>query len=283
MTDVTADSRFCIETETLHIPSLTKTYRLFQMSDSHMSPDSPLDTEEDREKAARQREIWMAHGNGLTQEENVLSLTAYARTLAADCLLFAGDMTDFPSVGTADAAKTMFDAAGPYLYAPGNHEQAHRFPAFFAPAMNGDPALQVQELGELRLVAVDNAAHSVEDRVIEALETILHGDKPVILLHHTPLDHPTLRPDAEAYWQDVTYFLFGGTGDGKNVRRYVQLLTEERTQLKAVVAGHLHLKHVDTFPNGVTQFVSAPALAGYARVIEVKGSEKGNEKMKNEK
>lgn len=272
MLDVTADSRFRVERETLIIPSLNRRYCLFQMSDSHMSPDSPLDSDEDRKKAARQREVWMAHGNGLTQEENCLSLTAYARTLRADRLLFAGDMTDFPSVGTADAAKALFDKAGPYLYAPGNHEQAHRFPAFFAPAMNGDPALQMQELGELRLVAVDNAAHSVEDRVIEALETVLRGDKPVILLHHTPLDHPTLRPDAEAYWQDVTYFLFGGTGDGKNVERYVRLLTEERTQLKAIVAGHLHLSHVDTFQNGVTQFVSAPTLAGYARVIEVKGT-----------
>ncbi len=271
MLDVTNDSRFRVEHETLLIPSLRGSYRLFQMSDSHMSPDSPLDSEEDRKKAAHQRAVWMAHGNGLTQEENFDALTAHGRALRSDRFLLAGDMTDFPSVGTAAEAKTMFDRVGNYLYAAGNHEQAHRFPAFFAPAMGGDPAFQMQELGELRLVAVDNAAHSVPDRVIDALTDVLHGDKPVILLHHTPLDHPTLRPDAEAYWQDVTYFLFGGTGDGENVERYVRLLTEERTQLKAIVAGHLHLSHVDTFANGVTQFVSAPALAGYARVIEVHG------------
>ncbi|MBQ4618037.1 MAG: metallophosphoesterase [Clostridia bacterium] len=271
MLDVTKDARFRIDRDTLVIDGLQRSYRLFQLSDSHMSPDSPLDTDEHREKAAHLREVWMQHGNGLSQEDNFRALTAYGRSLQCDRFLFAGDMTDFPSPGTASVAKTMFDEAGAYLYTPGNHEQAFRFPSYFEAIANGDPAFQVTELEELRLVAVDNAAHGVPDRVIEALTDVLYGDKPVILLQHTPLDCPTLRPFAEDYWQDVTYFLFGLPGEGDNIDTYVRLLTKEKTQLKAVVAGHLHLSHVDTFENGVTQFVSAPCLAGYARVIDIQG------------
>lgn len=265
------DNRFRVVRETLTIDGLNNTYRFMQLSDSHMSPDSPLDSDEDRQKAAKLREIWMGHGNGLTQEENFLSLTAYGRQQEVDLFVYAGDMTDFPSVGTAAEAKTMYDAAGPYFYAPGNHEQAFRFPAFFEAATNGDPAFQVMELGELRLVAVDNAAHSVPDRVMDRLKAVLYGDKPVILLHHTPIDCDTLHPDAERYWEDLTYFLFGLPGAGENVDEYIRLLTKETTQLKAILAGHLHYDHVDTFENGVTQYISAPCLAGFGRILDIRG------------
>ena len=269
MFDVTTDARFRVERETLHIDGLTRSYRLMQLSDSHLNPDSPLDSEEDRQKAAHLREVWMQHGNGIPAADNFEALVAYDKAQQADLFVFAGDMTDFPSVGTAAAGKDLYATAGDYLYAPGNHEQAFRFPEYFRDATNGDPALQVRDLGELRFVAVDNAAHSVPDRVMNELETILRGDKPVILLHHTPLDCPTLYPDAVAYWQDVTYFLFGKPGNGENVERYIRLLTQEQTQLKAVIAGHLHLAHVDTFENGVTQLISAPCLAGYGRIIDI--------------
>jgi len=271
MIDFMTDDRFCIERETLRIDGLQNTYRLMQLSDSHLNLDSPLDSGEDREKAAHLRDVWMNHGNGIAAEDNYDALVAYGKEQGTDLFVFAGDMTDFPSVGTAAAGKAKYDEAGAYLYAPGNHEQAHRFPDYYTAATGGDPALQVLDLGELRFVAVDNAAHSVEDRVMDALETLLRGDKPVILLHHTPIDCDTLHPAALAHWQDVTYFLFGLPGDGKNIERYIRLITKEKTQLKAVIAGHLHMAHVDTFENGVTQYISAPCLTGYGRMIEITG------------
>ena len=54
----------------------------------------------------------------------------------------------------------------------------------------------------------------------------------------------------------------------ENAKAYHRLLTEEHTQLQAVIAGHLHLAHTDIFPNGVPQFISAPCLAGYAAIID---------------
>lgn len=269
MIDITTDARFRIEHETLHIDGLKNTYRLMQLSDSHLNPDSPLDSDEHREKAAHLREVWMKHGNGIPAEDNFDALVAYGKDCQTDMFMLAGDMTDFPSVGTADEGKKLYDQTGAYLYAPGNHEQAHRFPAYYTAATNGDPSFQVIELDELRLVAVDNAAHSVPDAVIEKLEAVLHGDKPVILLHHTPVECESLLPDAIAYWQDVTYFMFGRPGNGENIERYVDLLTKQKTQLRAVIAGHLHLSHVDTFENGVTQYISAPCLAGYGRIIDI--------------
>lgn len=263
--------RYRIDRERVVIPGLSRTYRVLQLADSHMSPDSPLDSDEMRKKAAKHREVWMAHGNGVPQEDNFAHFAELAKEEAVDLAVLCGDMTDFPSVGTADEGAKRYAMLGNYLYVPGNHEQGIRFPELFAAATRGDPALQVVDLGELRFVGVDNGCHTVSDDVIDKLDALLHGDRPVILVHHIPVDCETLHPAAVNYWEDVTYFLFGLSGTGDNIDRYNRLVREDRTQLCAVLAGHLHFDHVDRFENGVTQYVAAPCLAGYGRILEFTG------------
>ncbi len=272
MLDALHDDRFHIDRETLIVPGLTRTYRFMQLSDSHMSPDSPLDDDATRQKAAEHRAVWMGHGNGLTQEENFEALAAVGHAENVDLFLLAGDMTDFPSVGTADEGTKLYHRMlGRYLYVPGNHEQGVRYPDYYAACTGGTPALQVVELDELTLVGVDNGCHTIDDATMDALERVAHGNKPVVLLHHVPVDCDTLHPAAVDYWQDVTYFLFGASGEGDNIDRYNRLVREEKNAICAVVAGHLHFAHVDIFANGVPQYVSAPTLAGYARILEIKG------------
>ncbi len=265
------DPRFRLDRETLVIPELKNTYRILQLADSHMSPDSPLDTDDMREKAAKHREVWMAHGNGVPQEDNVREFAALVNKEAIDLSALCGDMTDFPSVGTAAEGVNYYEMFGNYLYVPGNHEQGIRFPDYYAAATRGNPAFQVVDLGELVFVGIDNGCHTVTDDAIDALERVLHGDKPVILAHHIPVDCDTLHPAAVDYWEDVTYFLFGLSGKGDNIDRYNRLIREEKTQLRAVLAGHLHFDHIDRFENGVPQYVAAPCLAGYGRILEIKG------------
>jgi len=265
------DPRFHIDRSTLSVDGLQRTYRILHLSDAHMNPDSPLDSDEARSKAAEHREVWMRHGNGITQEENFRRLVAFGKQEQADLFVFAGDMTDFPSPGTAAAGKALYDTAGNYLYVIGNHEGVKEHYALFEPATNGNPLVQVKDLGELRIVGVDNASHTVDKAVLDTLCDVLYGDKPVIIVHHTPLSTPTLRPDAIAYWQDISYFLFGEQGLDENAKEYVRLLTAEHTQLRAVLCGHLHIAHADTFENGVVQYISAPALTGYGHLLTITG------------
>lgn len=262
------DPRYRIDRETVKV-GLKKPLRLMQLSDAHMSLDSPLDDAKTREKAQKHRDVWMQHGNGVSQLENFETLTAYGREQGVDLFVYAGDMADFPSVGTADEAVAAMNRAGRYVFAPGNHEYAHLHPDLYKAGTRGNPAFQAVDLGEVMLAAVDNAAHSVPDEVMASLKAVLYGDKPVILLHHTPVSCETLRPAAVDYWQDVTYFLFGESGKGENIDEYIRLVSREKTRLVAVIAGHLHFSHVDVFENGVPQFVSAPCLAGYGRILDV--------------
>ncbi len=260
-----------IDRDTLIIDGLQHTYRIMQLSDAHMSPDSPLDSDENRQKAAHLREVWMKHGNGLPQEDNFHRLCAVGKEEAVDLFAFAGDMTDFPSIGTAAAGRALYEKAGEYLYVLGNHEGGEAHYPLYEAATGGDPAVQVKDVGELRFVGVDNASHTVSDRALQTLADVLYGDKPVIVVHHTPLDAATLRPAAVAYWQDVSYFLFGEAGMDDNAAAYARLLSQEKTRLVAVLSGHLHLAHADMLENGVMQYVSAPCLAGYGRILTIKG------------
>lgn len=272
MLNALTDPRFRIDRETLVIEGLTRRYRFMQLSDSHLSPDSPLDSDEVRAKAAHQREVWLAHGNRIDLEEDFKALAAVGRAEQVDLFLLAGDMTDFPSVGTAHEAKALFDRElGTYFYVPGNHEAGIKYPAYYAALTNGNPAVQVLDCGELTLVGIDNGLHDVTDEALATLERVAHGDKPVILVHHTPIDCETLHPAAERFWEDPTYFLFGAPGGGKNVERYIELVSREKTAIKAVIAGHMHYDHIDVFENGVTQYISAPALGGYGRILEITG------------
>lgn len=264
--------KYTVEHETLIIEGLKGSYRIMQLSDSHMSLDSELDDEKTRERAEKQREVWRQHGNGLSQLENFRTLVEYGKENGVDMFLFAGDMADFQSKGTAHEAYLEFEKVGKYMYVLGNHETGKKFYEFYLESTNNSPEFQVMELGELLIVGIDNGLHSVSDEVMEKLEKLFGGDRPVIFMHHVPLDCETLHPDAVKFWADVKYFLFGLSGDGKNVKEYYELLGEKKTNLKAVIAGHLHFAHVDTLPNGVPQYVSAPCLAGYGRIIDIKGN-----------
>ena len=266
------DPRFRVERETLVIPGLQHTYRVLHIADSHLNPDSPLDTDEIRQKAAKHREVWMQHGNGIEAADNMAAFSSLAAEEAVDLTVMCGDMTDFPSIGTADEGARCYETFGRYLYVPGNHEQGIRFPDYYRAATNGDPAFQMLDLGDVVFVGIDNGCHSVTNEALDALERVLHGDKPVILAHHIPIDCETLHPAAVDYWQDVTYFLFGLSGNGDNIERYIRLVSQEHTQLRAVLCGHLHFSHIDRFENGVTQYVAAPTMAGYGRVITITGA-----------
>ncbi len=263
-----------IVNERLVIPGLQHTYRLLQISDTHMCPDSPLDSDEVRSEAKASRESWTDADFGMTLEELFLQLVAYGRKNSVDVYVFPGDIVDFLSPGIVEYMKTFLeDQTGVRLYVPGNHETGDD--GFLFSAFADDPKLQILELGELRLVGINNAEHMVEDATMDALEAVLNGDKPVILVHHIPLQTPSLIKGIDAFWGGGdTYFRFGGANsDDPRVVRYQTLLQKKTTRLVAVMAGHVHFSHTDTFENGVVQYVSGAGCNGHARLLTICGEE----------
>ena len=260
-----------IKNEKLVVPGLQHTYRILHITDAHMCPDSPLDSEEVRRNAQYSRMEWTDEEFGLTLEEMFLRLAAYGSENHVDMCVLSGDIADFLSPGIVECMTGLLEQAGCCLYVPGNHETDDDCVLFSAFAE--DPQMQIAELGELRLVGVNNADHMVTDAVLDKLETTLNSDKPVILVNHVPLVTPSLIEGVDAFWgKGTTHFWFGGVNaEDPRVQRYLTLLQRTQTRLAAVMAGHVHFAHTDTFENGVVQYVGGAGCNGHVRLLTVSG------------
>ena len=180
--------KYKIEQDTLVIPGLKKQYCILQISDSHICFESELDDETTWEKSRKMATIWTSVGNGLSQRENFDNLIEYGRELRCDCFVFSGDMVDFASRGNIHEIFRVYETVGNYFVIPGNHDTGSIYYQYCMEKMNQSPDIQVKELGELLLVGIDNGTESISDHVLQKLETLLFGDRPVLLVHHVPLD-----------------------------------------------------------------------------------------------
>ncbi|MBE6637767.1 MAG: hypothetical protein E7618_08215 [Ruminococcaceae bacterium] len=264
--------KYKIEWDTLVIPGLQGQYRILQISDSHICFESELDDEASREKGRKMAAIWTSVGNGLSQRENFDNLVDYGHEIGCDCFVFSGDMVDFASRGNVHEVFRIYETVGDYFVIPGNHDTGHYFYRHFLKTTNQSPDIQVKELGELLLVGIDNGKQSISDHMLKELEILLSGDRPVLLVHHVPLDNETLHVDAARLLKDsLPYYLLGMRGEGVNIEAYYDLLSKRHTSLKAILAGHLHFSHRDLLPNGVPQYVTGACLNGCARILCIQG------------
>lgn len=265
--------KYKIEQDTLIIPGLQGRYRILQISDSHICFESELDDEAAWEKGRKMATIWTRVGNGLSQRENFDNLIEYGHEIGCDCFVFSGDMVDFASKGNIHEIFRAYETVGNYFVIPGNHDTGPHFYQYFLKETNQSPDIQVKELGELLLVGIDNGKQSISDRVLKELERLLSGNRPVLLVHHVPLDNETLHVDAARLLKDsLPYYLLGMRGNGLNIEAYYDLLSKRRTSLKAILAGHLHFSHCDQLPNGVPQYVTGTCLNGCVRILDIQGA-----------
>lgn len=261
---------FCLDEQTITIPGLTRTYTIVQISDAHLCPDSDLDNDTQREKNARARKMW-ATPTGASQEEMLAAARAYAEEIGADLFCCTGDMINACFPGNFAALREGLCGCDRLLYAPGNHEEIPAHRADVNAAYPHDLGFRACDLGEIIVAAVDNSTHSIADDDFARLKALLAGDKPVILTQHVPLDQPQLCIEGAKKWKDLSYFIFGRSGSWAHTAEYYDLLTKQQTALRAVLCGHLHIRNIEAFENGVNQYVAAPCFDGFMRVVTVRG------------
>ncbi len=262
---------FNIDKVKIRIEGLKKRYTLVHISDCHISTDSPLDTDEQRETARKSQKVWKTF-NGDTLDGVMADAVQYGIDINADAICCTGDIVDQFTKGIFADAKKVFDMSDKCIYVMGNHEGG-RWHEEYKQITGDDTQIQVRELDEIVIVSVDNSAHELMPHAFEKLKCIIAGEKPVILLQHVPLYQPSLFEKGEDFWGkgNLTYFIFDEDCKWDKKREYYELLTKEKTSLKAILAGHMHLTHADTFENGVVQMVAAPCFTGYIRVVEISG------------
>ena len=251
---------------------------VWHFSDIHLSEYDALSTEEEVLRAKEASEGWeetrryFAVKNGEPWEpeqrvpaaEHLKALLELAKT--GDALLVAGDMSEYISPANMRCLDEAF--AGfpiPWLAVCGNHDPADQIPEGHVYSRIREE-VQVLELEDMVILGLDDSQRQISQAQLEALEKLLKGEKPVLILMHVPLSTPENREILEECGE---YFRLDHPQAGPEVARFLELIRENTEKIVAVMAGHLHFGNVSELVPGVTQYVSSQGILGNINRYEI--------------
>lgn len=217
-----------------------------------------------------------------------------SNALGVDATVLTGDIIHFPAWAGLEALEAEIGVLqAPYLYTLGNHDwhfahlpwgEATRAAHYgrFARLTDPGPAAQVQRLGDVLLVALDNSTYQVDEAQVEFLRRQLETGLPCLLFIHIPVDIPTLRSAVVERWQAPIVM---GAEDGWDQESRKKWLTDGvrpatrdfmelirgagAANLVGIFCGHVHFVHADAFAPERVQYITRPGFEGGYRQIRL--------------
>ncbi len=265
-----------ILTEEIVLPGLTKEYDFLFLTDTHVVAESDTDTAQEKE-SARERAPQFVNEEGTSSKEQFPVWIDHANKTKYDAVLFGGDIIDSPTAGNIDLlGKQTERLKMPYLYTPGNHDWTQPWEYMTAtaeveylpklsPYMNDSPRIQVLDVGEIRLIAVDNSSNQIHPEVIDRYEELLQTDKPVIVLLHVPLLTQSVLGRAREVWSTPVVLgggNYGGIYPDEYSEKFVELTAAADSPVELVLAGHVHFYDKD-YIEGEKKVLQIVGPAGY--------------------
>lgn len=264
-----------------------KPFVAFHMSDNHVCLADERD--DDRKIAlAERRERSFCGEDGPGTAETAEELITAAKKENA-LLIHTGDLIDFVSRKNLDFAKRYFDGVDAVMCA-GNHEfslyvgEAWEDEAYKAQslgkvkkAMPDGIIFGVKEINGVRFITLDDSYYYILPELYTKTAEALEGDKPCVLLVHTPLySEDTYRKVMKDAPADAPPYLCGCPDDllrHLSEHRYKQQRADETTlaflrlcsnakNLKAVLTGHIHKPCFSYLDSGIPQIAAGGAYEG---------------------
>lgn len=278
-----------ITEETVYVEGLEQEYTLLFLTDTHVVIQD--------DKASQQEQQYVRERYGMFQNQEGISSAAqfpawiaYANETGVDAVLLGGDIIDSPSDANVEWLQgQLAELEMPWLYVPGNHDWTfpweymtdygrENYLSRLSPMMQGNPALQSLEVGELLLVGVDDSTGQVDPDAVSVYEELLAQDKPVILVSHVPFAAQTLLPKAVEAWSSPTVIGDGNVGGiwpNDTSQYFMDLTTAENSPVRLVLAGHVHLCDDGILDEELPlrQIVGDAAYQGRAALVRVCGGE----------
>ena len=204
-----------------------------------------------------------------------------------DAVIFGGDMMDYCSPSNMDAIKKGYDDLrydkDRILYIRADHD----YGAWYVgdnftqwdiydlhEALDGDdPEKKYLDMGEFVLIGINNSTQNITEENFAIVESqyakAAEENKPVIAVTHVPYGSIT-DPSLETLSMEVRnkeYYWLGHWQPNETMRRYLDLLFREDTQVKQVLAGHLHAPWDGMITEQLRQHIFSPAFSGTVGVI----------------
>lgn len=247
-------------------------------SDVHLSVQDPLSTPEEAQKARNaaegwaNRRLWFANkykepaleAQQQPAEEHFSRLLTLAQE--GDAVVMAGDLCEYVShANLRFLDEKLGSCSVPWMAVCGNHDMAEEIPEGYLLSRAKEP-VQVQDLGDLLMVGIDNAKRRITAQQNSRLRELLSTGKPMILAMHIPVmteDNRELLTDCGEYFQ------LNHAGADSETLEFNNILRENAPQIVAVLAGHLHFGNVSEIASGLPQYVSSQGILGNINRYEI--------------
>ena len=278
-----------IITEEILLPGLKEQYDFLFLTDTHIIASTENEPEEAYEGIWEKRDQYSTE-NGVYSVDQFPVWVAYANEKGVDSVLLGGDIIDSPGERNLEFLDEQFaNLEVPYLYTPGNHdwtrpdeyrtEKAYNeFLPRLEKYMNGNTAIQKVDIGELRIIAVDNSDTQFDEQSVKEYEKYLQTDQKVIVLIHIPLITQSVLTRAREVWDSRVVLggeNYGGLLPEEFSRRFMDLTAAEDSPVELILAGHVHFYDKDYFVGGkdVLQIVGPAGFEGKAVHLTIKGTQ----------
>lgn len=257
---------------TIQVPHLNKSLTLFHMTDLHITRADERDNDYvnwlgiDRKRCFPDSEVIF--------EE----IKQHIRDNPPDYTVLTGDIIDFPSERNLDTlTEFLNNDCGNYLYTLGNHDWCYPnespseetrnkyYPRLFA-VTNGTPDFQVIDAGGVLLIGIDNTRNQITEAQLNKLKKEFNKNIPCILFFHVPVYIDTLIENVVHVWRQPLMIgtprnAFSGELDPSLIPteetiEFCNLIAKSDSPVVAVLCGHVHFFHEDSFGKGKIQYVT---------------------------
>jgi len=259
------------------VPGIRKKV-IWHFSDVHLSEYDALSTEEEVLRAKEASEGWeetrryfaVKNGEPWEPEQRIPAHTHLKALLelakTGDALLIASDMSEYISPANMRCLdEALGDFPVPWLAVCGNHDPAEQIPGGYVYSRIRED-VQILELEDMVILGLDDSQRQISEGQLEALQRLLAGEKPILILMHVPLSTPENRAILEECGE---YFRLDHPQAGPEVARFRALIRENAEKILAVMAGHLHFGNVSELVPGVMQYVSSQGILGNINRYEI--------------
>lgn len=250
-----------------------KPFSILHISDTHLCA---VDRDDDK-YAYQMREQRMRTFGG--EQENSLRVSIAWAKKNSDYLLHTGDLIDFRSKGNLRLVKQYFPNTEGFIGCIGNHEY---FPDWWSVKETKDEPFKKLSydlvndaypfnitfnstiIHGINFVTIDNVYDYVTPQQVALFEKEVEKNLPIVLAMHCPFRTEDMSRAIDKFWGDKK---FTTREAPKPEGDWTIQLTDPTTQafihrlkrlpqLKAILAGHLHIHYAERFSETAIQYVT---------------------------
>lgn len=277
--------------EEIYVPleNISREYRIAWVSDLHMITDHEAGgvSAGSLVQIKKRYKTLSVTEDGVHAEELWPDIVKCLNTGDYDAVVFGGDMLDYCSVSNMEALKKGYDDLrydkDRILYIRADHDYGAWYVGdnftqwdiydLHEELDGDDPEKKYLDMGEFVLIGINNSTQNITEENLAIVESqyakAAEENKPVIAVTHVPYGSIT-DPSLEALSMEVRnkeYYWLGYWQPNEPMRRYLDLLFREDTQVKQVLAGHLHAPWDGMITEQLREHIFSPAFSGTIGVI----------------